>query len=65
MMASPLYLLLIITNSFNALFSNIGKELAKKITPYNLDFQKYLKDSIPYSIFYQLSHQKKSSQKFP
>ena len=35
-----------IANSFNAYFSNIGNELAKKITPNNLDFRTYLKYSM-------------------
>ena len=40
-----------IANSFNAYFSNIGNELAKKITPTNFDFRKYLKGSVPNSMF--------------
>ena len=40
-----------IANSFNAYFSNIGNELAKKITPNNLDFRTYLKGSVPNSMF--------------
>ena len=37
-----------IANSFNAFSPNIGNE---KISPNNLDFKKYLKNSIPQSIF--------------